>query len=502
MSLAMNRRQFLHTAALGASVAATSRWAEAAPAEAGQPSAPPRAALERKGPAQKVVILGAGLAGLAAAYELSRAGHEVTVLEAQSRAGGRVQTLREPFSDGLAVDTGASSLASSHGLVWSYLEELGLTGDPWLDPQLAGLNSLYHLDGQRVVPVQGAALPFATTEEERQLRSLGMLTKYYLPFEEQVGDPLAPDWPGPTVGKFDHMSVADLMRSQGASAGAVKQLGMRFYLDLPGDGMEEVSALWLLRDGVLSPGTDSIWRIRGGMDQLPKAFAARLADKVRYGSPAVRIAHSPHSVEVGYRQGGRLATLTADRVLCTLPFSVLKDLEITPGFSAGKQRVIREMPYCTVVRNFLQTRSRFWIGQGLSGFACTDLPIKFVFDSSSNRSGQRGLLETYSSGPAGRIFDQTAPGERTEKAVTELEKVYPELRSQFEGGASKSWMDDPWQRGAYGYYKPGQMTTLMPHAATVEGRVHFAGEHTSPWPHWMQGALYSAARAAREINEA
>lgn len=499
MTLELNRRQFLQTAAVGATVFATSAGVEAAPQ---QPTSAKVEPLERRGPAQKVVILGAGLAGLTAGYELSRAGHEVTILEAQSRAGGRVQTLREPFADGLQVDTGASSLASSHALVWGYMAEFGLAGDPWLDPQLKGLNSLYHVDGARFVPAVGVPLPFATTEPERQVKSLGMLNQYYLPFERQIGDPLAPDWPTPAARKFDELSVADLMRRQGASEGAVKLLGMRFYLDLPGDGMEEVSALWLLRDGNLSPGSDSIWRIRGGMDQLPRAFATRLAEKVRYGSAVVRIEHSAAGAVITYRQADRIEKISADRVLCTLPFSVLRDLEVTPGFSAGKQRVIREMPYCTVVRNFLQTRSRFWISQGLSGFACTDLPIKFVFDSTSNPEGQRGLLECYSSGPAGRAFDALPAAERTDRAVAELEKVYPELRSQFEGGAHKSWMEDPWQRGAYGYYKPGQMTTLMPHAAVPEGRVHFAGEHTSPWPHWMQGAVYSGVRAAREINEA
>jgi monoamine oxidase len=499
MTLELNRRQFLQTAAIGATVLATSPHAAAAPQ---QPTSLKTDPLVRRGPAQKVVVLGAGLAGLAAGWELVRAGHEVTILEAQNRAGGRVHTLREPFADGLQVDTGASSLPSSHSLVWGYLVEFGLEGEPWLDPQLKDLNSLYHVDGARFVPAVGVPLPFATTEQERQVKSLGMLNQYYLPFESQLGDPLAPDWPTPEAKKFDELSVADLMRRHGASEGAVKLLGMRFYLDLPGDGMEEVSALWLLRDGNLSPGTDSIWRIRGGMDQLPRAFASRLAGQIRYGSAVVKVEHSPQGAVVFYRQAEQIEKISADRVLCTLPFSVLRDLEITPRFSAGKERVIREMPYCSVVRNFLQTRTRFWIAQGLSGFANTDLPIKFVFDSTSVRDGQRGLLECYSSGPAGRAFDAIPVGERTSRALAEIEKVYPEIRSEFEGGASKSWMDDPWQRGAYGYYKPGQMATLMPFAAVPEGRVHFAGEHTSPWPHWMQGAVFSGVRAAREINEA
>ncbi len=505
MSSGLNRREFLVGTTLGASALATARWSSAQEPQSPNPPVPtgsPLQPLVRKGPPRKVLILGAGLAGLGAGYELSRAGHDVTILEAQTRPGGRVHTLREPFAEGLYVNTGASTLPSSHGMVWSYLQDLGLEADLWVEPRLSKMISFYHVDGQRVVPTKGMPLPFATTPEERKMGSLGMLVKYYLYAEEQVGDPLAPDWPPPAARKYDQMSLADFIRGSGASAGALKLLGLRFYLDLPANGMEDVSALWVLRDGLLSPGSDTIWKIRGGMDRLPMALADRLSDRILYGCPVARIAHSADGVEVAFEQGGMLQKMSADYLLCTLPFSVLRNLEVSPGFSPGKQQAIREMPYCSVVRCFLQTRSRFWLDEGLSGFALTDLPIKYVFDSTSNPEGRRGLLETYASGPAGKIFEAAPSGERIPLALRELEKLYPTIRTQFEGGAWKCWMEEPWSRGAYAYYKPGQMTTLYPHAATAEGRVHFAGEHASPWPHWMQGGLYSGDRAAREINDA
>jgi monoamine oxidase len=296
--------------------------------------------------------------------------------------------------------------------------------------------------------------------------------------------------------------MADFLRSRGASEGAVKILGLRFYLDLPADGIEEVSALWVLRDGFLSPGTDTIHKIRGGMDRLPRALAAKLVDKIRYGCPVVRIQHSPAGVEVAFEQGGIAQSLGAEYLLCTLPFSTLRDVEVSPGFSPEKQRVIREMPYCSTVRTFLQTRSRFWIGGGFSGFACTDLPIKFVFDSTSDASPGRGMLESYASGPNGRILEGVPEGERVHYVLREMEKVHPGVSAQFEGGECKNWMGERWSRGAYAYYKPGQFASLYPHAAKPEGRVHFAGEHVSPYPHWIEGALYAAERAAREINDA
>lgn len=92
--------------------------------------------------------------------------------------------------------------------------------------------------------------------------------------------------------------------------------------------------------------------------------------------------------------------------------------------------------------------------------------------------------------------------ERIRFTLEHMEKVYPGIRQNFEGGTSKCWDEDEWARGDYAWFKPGQMTSLLPHIARPEGRVHFAGEHTSPWTGWMQGALESGIRAAREVNEA
>ena len=96
---------------------------------------------------------------------------------------------------------------------------------------------------------------------------------------------------------------------------------------------------------------------------------------------------------------------------------------------------------------------------------------------------------------------QMAESERILFALSQVERIFPGIRADFELGVSKSWDEDPWARGAFAYLRPGQMRSLLPHLARPEGRVHFAGEHTSPWSGWMQGALDSGLRAAREITD-
>jgi monoamine oxidase len=451
---------------------------------------------------KKVLVLGAGLAGLSAAYELAEKGHDVTVLEARMRPGGRVCTLREAFSDGLYADCGASEVPSGHKLTMHYIELFGLELDPWYRPELNALEKVFYVQGSRIVTGPGAKWPVALTPEEKELGPGGMVQKYFTFPLKELGDPTAPDWPPAAAAKYDGMSVADMMRSRGASPGAISILGLEYYLDLPADGLEKTSALWLLRDSLLSPGGEQISRIHGGMDLLPRAFAARLADRILYGAPVIKLERTAQGVDVVVQRAGGTERLSADRVLCTLPFPVLGSLEVSPAFSAPKRRAIEQLTYAACTKVYLQTRRKFWIDRKLSGFACTDLPIKFVFDSTPKSDSRRGLLECYISGPKSEPVTAMSADRRIEFAIENLEKVFPGVRSEIEGGTSKSWKEDPWSRGAYAYYEPGRMVSLLPHVAPAEGRIHFAGDHTSPWPHWMQGALYSGHRAAQEINQA
>jgi monoamine oxidase len=492
----LSRRDFV-TSGL-ASLALLAR--PSAPLFAPEPVGPGQ--LGEPGRRKKVLVLGAGLAGLSAAWELSQKGHDVTVLEGQTRPGGRVCTLREAFSDGLYADCGASELPAEHEYSMHYVELFGLQVDPWYRPELNRLEKVFHVQGTRVVTGSGARWPMELSDEEKALGNNRMVQRYFLDPLQELGDPKAPDWPPASLAAYDGMSVADMMRSRGASPAAIAMLGLQYYLDLPADGMEKTSALWLLRDALLSRGGQHIQRIRGGMDLLPRAFAERLVDRILYGAAVVRIEQSPQGVEVVIRRAGFQERLSGDYAVCTIPFPILRTVEVSPGFSEGKRKAIAELSYAACTKVYVQTRRKVWMDQKLSGFACTDLPIRYVFDSTPQSQSPRGLLECYISGPRSEAVTALPPDGRLELALDNLEKVFPGVRKEAEGGASKSWKEDPWARGAYAYYQPGQMRALLPHVAPAEGRIHFAGDHTSPWPHWMQGALYSGNLAAQRINEA
>ncbi|MFQ5777075.1 MAG: flavin monoamine oxidase family protein [Terriglobia bacterium] len=455
--------------------------------------------MERTGPPKKVIVVGAGLAGLSAAYELTQAGHDVTILEAQMRPGGRVLTLREPFSDGLYAEAGAISIPDNHDVTLRYVKLFHLPLDPELPSRLA---SIEYIRGKRINTKDAAhEHPFDLTPEEKKLGWSGMWEKYVGSVLPEIGNSAAADWPLTSLKKYDQMTFTELLRRQGASPEAVA-LFRSGWGDLWGDGADTVSALMVLRVWADQQNTKTWYTISGGNDLLPKAFAARLAEKIHYGAPVVRIEHSAQGVRVVFLQAGMHHTLAAGHLICAIPFSVLRHVEISPRFLPEKQRAIEQLPYLSVGRVFLQSRKRFWLDQGLSGYAETDLPIAVVMNMTSHQPGPRGILLSIMGGRHARQICALKESRRIRYALEQMEKIYPGMRENFEGGTSKCWDEDEWARGCQSWFKPGQMSELWPHIARPEGRVHFAGDHTSAWIRNMQGALQSGNRAAREVNEA
>ena len=495
----MKRRDFLRQTALAAGFALSAREAKALTfdARAAKASDGP---LEPKGTRKKVVVVGAGLAGLSAAYELTEAGHDVTIIEARARPGGRVQTLREPFSDGLYVEAGAMNVYDCHDWTLKYIKLFGLTLDPSKPSDLA---SVVYMRGRRIVAKQGQPVeyPLGLTAEEKRLGRRGMWDKYVRPFVDEVGDYDARGWPTQALLKYDRMTFTDLLRQSGASPDAVYLLKLG-ALGAFGDGPDALSALVVLREAAHRAKMKQNFYIRGGTDLLPRAFAARLSERIRYGAPVVGIEQDSKGAKVAYLQAGERKSLSADRVICAVPFTVLRRIKVSPDFTPEKRRAVAEMPYTSVARTYLQTSHKFWLEEGLSGYASTDLSNMFVFDAAPGQTARRGILETYDAGPRARQVTAMREGERVYSALALVEKVLPRVRGEFEVGATKCWDEDEWARGAYAWYRPGQMTSLMPHVARAEGRVHFAGEHASSLFGWMQGALESGSRAAREVNDA
>ncbi len=475
--MALSRRGLLRLGALAAGTSACARLRG-----------------QRKSPQGRVVVLGAGLSGLAAADALVRAGYEVVVLEAQAQAGGRVRTLRAPFYDGQYAELGATRIPDYHDLTLRFARELGL---PLVELSVTGPRVLYHVRGHRFVHEEGQPFPLPLTGREAGADGSGLWKTYVEPTLADVGDPRAPGWPGPGARRHDGQTFAQLLRARGASEDAIAVF-------LAENGTEATAfgaAIWLGCERM-----DLAWKrtyaIAGGNDQLPRGLARRLGARVRYGHEIVRIEQHLGGVTVVARTGQGAVRVEADRAVCALPFSTLRRIDAAPMWSPDKARAIRELAYMPVCRTNFQTRTRFWKREGLGGLAMvrTDLPVERVWDLSCVQPGQRGMLVSYVHHDHARaLCDVGSEATRATHSLEQMRALWPDVADHVEVATSHAWQEDRWAGGGWGYHQPGQTGWMFEAAMSADGLVHFAGEHTSAFPGWMQGALASGLRAAEEV---
>jgi monoamine oxidase len=452
------------------------------------------------GARKRVIVVGAGLAGLCAAYELAALGHDVTVLEAQDRPGGRVHTLRRPFSDGLYAEAGASRIPTSHDLTLAYARLFDLPLAPFEPSDSPSIRYAY---GRRArVPAAGRfTWPASVPADQRQLTPAQVRRRYIEPLAEQIVDPFASDWIPRSLEKYDEVTRDEYLRSQGVSAAALHMMNLgstpvariRSFLDV----LREVAVNRQLR---LRAGTpDHLLKIEGGNDRLPQALAGGLHDRIRYRCEARRIEQDPTGARVLFENGGSLHSTVGDYVVCAVPFSIARLLDFSPRLSAKKTAAIEKLSYHSATRIYLQCRDRYWVREGLSGFADTDHPME-IWDATYGQKGTRGILMSFIQGAKARQLAHASQSDQLRFGLTAVEEVYPGVRKAYEGGFVKVWDTDPWARGAVAYLLPGQVLMLDSHIARPEGRVHFAGEHASSLRGWMQGAFESGRRVVREID--
>jgi monoamine oxidase len=477
MRLLLQRRKFLTgSATLAASVALDSYSLLAA--------APPP---------KKVIVVGAGIAGLVAAYELLRGGHDVQLLEARMRPGGRIYTLREPFDDGLHAEAGAIDIGDGYTLLLRYLRELGL---PLLEEQSASRQVFYARQQRYVVSAgQEPDWPYQLTPEERRLGQAGLWKKYISAVVPKIGNPSRADWPEASALLYDRTTLNDLLLSSGVSRGALPL----FHMTLEGDDFDHVSALQSLSIKAFEARSRR-WRgVEGGNDRLPRALAAKLGNRVHYGAAMTSVEQDAQKCRIVFQQAGTQHQMESSHVILALPFSVLRNVQMGSSFSTTKRKVISALRYESITGVYLQSKRKFWREEGIAGSAFTDLPIGVIQEIASNRNSSGGILVSMTERDMARKLQSMEKPDRIRWVTGYMDKVHPGFAANFRCGASIAWDEEPWSLGAWAYYAPGEMKELLPHVARAEGRIHFAGEHTA-FDMTLECAARSGHRAAAEVS--
>ena len=496
----LTRREFLlRLSALGGGITAASTFGALA------------AIPESKAPLD-IVVVGAGLSGLCAAYELEQRGHRVTVLEADAgHIGGRTRTLR--FGDGLYGEAGAMRIPTRHEITRHYIRAFGL---PLRKFVLANAQAYYFLRGerQRIGDVAALSRLYALRDDERNRTPeelwAGSVGKTAAGLNEQerrelLGETLT----SARVRLLDQMSLQQVLESAGLSDEAVEFLAVT-------QGQETelaTAATETLREEFLDVWSQGFDEIVGGTDRLASSFAAKLHVKPKLGCEVVRLTQQPERRRAAaiYRGRGVEKRVEGDFVLCTLPLPVLTRVVVEPELSGPKWRAIRELNYDSSTKVLLVCDRRFWEADDgiFGGGTYTDLPIGTTYYPSDNAeakdprvsNGPGVMLASYSWGQAARRLASLPHPQRAAVVLQQLSRVHPQLRQSgvVRQSASWSWDNHPYSGGAFAWFMPGQHTKLYRYVAAPEGRIHFAGEHASLAHTWMQGALESGLRAVQQM---
>jgi len=448
-------------------------------------------------PRKRVLIIGGGMAGLVAAYELKRQGHDPLILEAQSRVGGRVYTLRA-FAPGLYAEAGAMRIPASHDLTMEYCRLFDLPMRPFV---MGNPKGLVFIGGQRMTAAEAnehpERLPFNLSPTEHGHSADDLWQTAIADLKRMVDSEGEQAWPE-IVRRYDEFSLYEFLKHKGFSEGAIEFYAVMNFVesDLHNSFIE------VLREELGGAYVD-MSTIVGGMDALPNAFFNELKDVVRFGAEVRAIQQDGDSVSVHCRIGPDPVTFKGDYAICTVPFSVLRPIE--HSFSHEKERAIRQLNYHASTKILLQVRDRFWerddgIVEG--GATVTDLPIRRMNYPPADESTTRGvLLASYTWGQDALQWGAMDEETRIEEALDDVSRIHPSIRREFEVGASHAWYSDKGARGAFALFAPEQQTSLQAAILQPEGRVYFAGEHCSLYHAWIQGALESGIRAARQIHE-
>ncbi|MER7566832.1 flavin monoamine oxidase family protein [Streptomyces sp. NPDC048523] len=434
-----------------------------------------------------VLIVGAGLAGLTAAAELSAAGHEVTVLEARDRVGGRTHGIE--VAPGQWADAGAAYLGARHTELMALISRLGLSTTPTTTDGRSrfslGGAGLRSTEG-RFPPLSAVALGELFDLLDDVTRSVRVDAPWLTPNAEYLDGISAADWVAEHVAHEDVRLFFPLFLGEmmAADPADVSVLHMAFYLR-SGGGIRYLNAF---------AGGAQEDRVDGGAHQLTELLAAKLGDRVRLAEPVRVVEDTGAGVRVHTDQGVH----EGDSVVVAVPPLLADAIEYRPGLPfrrSGESTV----PGCAVKVHLIYERP-FWRDHGLSGWSVnSDGPLLSTVDDSPPGAGV-GILTGFVTGKEAKEFAALDPGSQWEAAASQARRLFPELPEPI-GHHVTDWINDEYSRGCYAaLFGPGDWVSFGPRLAAPHGRIHWAGTETSTeFFGLMEGAIRSGRRAADEI---
>ncbi|XP_070592811.1 L-amino-acid oxidase-like [Erythrolamprus reginae] len=460
-----------------------------------------RNGLKKTSNPKHVVVVGAGMAGLSAAYVLAGAGHKVTVLEASKRVGGRISTYRND-KEGWYANLGPMRIPTKHRIIREYISKFGLKLSEFVQEDE---NAWYFFKNvrKRVWEVKKDPglfkYPVKPSEEGKSPSQL------YRESLKKVIEDLKRTNCSYILDKYDSYSTKEYLIKEGnLSQGAV---------DMIGDLLNRESSYYMSFTESLK--SDDVFynekrfdEIVGGFDQLPISMSQAMAEMVYLNAKVVKIQQNAEKVRVEYQTPEKTLTdVIADYVIVCATSRATRRITFEPPLPPKKAHALRSIHYRSATKIFLTCTKKFWEADGIhGGKSTTDLPSRSIYYSSHNFASGVGVVFAYVVGDDANFFQALDIKSIGDILINDLSFIHQlpkkEIQALCYPSVVKKWSLDKYAMGSLTAFTPYQLQHFSEPVATPVGRIYFAGEHTAKVHGWVDNTIKTGLKAARDVNRA
>ncbi|MHA4807542.1 flavin monoamine oxidase family protein [Flavitalea flava] len=445
--------------------------------------------------AEKVIIVGAGMAGLHAAYHLKQANILATVFEASNRVGGRMLTLKDKFGEGLTTDVGGEFVDTTHTDILQLLKELDLDSyDLRLDTLVP---KTFWFEGRRLgqKDLRDAIHPY-TERLLKDIHSLPSAISYKT---------------AETFRVFDEQSITEYLQSIGIGGWLFKFLDLVLTREYGMESSQQSAINFLImfeapvpadKDYELFGQDHEVIKIKGGSQRLTDALYERLKDQVQLEKKLVEIGQQEDGrYSLHFEQQGNRSIEIADQVILALPFTILRSIHWNMPMAEWKRKCIDEIGYGNSCKFIMGVKDKPWRQAGTQGYTFTDLSFGCGWDSSQAQSEQVGSFTVFGGGNFADWVQMTKEEILAGQIVPALNQIYPGAGAAYNGKKMKyCWSGNPYSKAGYSVFKKGQWSTLAGWEGAPVGKIYFAGEHVSrEFQGYMNGAAQTGRMAAEMV---
>lgn len=440
-----------------------------------------------------VVVVGAGLAGLVAARDLTAAGRSVVVLEARDRVGGRL--LNQDIGDGRVVEVGGQWIGPTQHRMVALARETGVETYPTYN---RGENIIEWrgrvLRYKGAIPRINPAILLDTLRTQRKLERLARTV------------PLEAPWTAPRARELDSQTFDTWLRRTTLTQGArtLFEIGVEAVWAAEPADISLLHALFYVHSAggfdalIDTEGGAQDRRFVGGSQRVSLVLAERLGDSVVLGAPVRRIEHG----EGGVRVSADTASVRALRAILALPPTLTSRIAYDPILPGHRDQLTQRMPQGTVWKCMAVYERPFWRDDGLTGQSTSDVgPVRTTFDNTPHGEGAPGVMLAFLEGDHARRAGLLEPDERRRMVVGCFTRLFGPRAAEPVDYVERSWAEEEWTRGCYGCsMTTGAWTSFGQSLREPIGALHWAGSETGTvWSGYMDGAVQSGERAAQEV---